>query len=57
MTGKPMIFEVFTDTEDENTALYTVNNLDQSSKDKLKDKIKGIVGEDTIKSLKAFIKK
>ena len=55
MTGKPMIFEVFTDTEDENTALYTVNNLDQSSKDKLKDKIKGIVGEDTIKSLKAFI--
>ena len=57
MTGKPMIFEVFTDAEDENTALYTVNNLDQSSKDKLKDKIKGIVGEDTIKSLKAFIKK
>lgn len=52
-----MIFEVFTDTEDENTALYTVNHLLLSPKDQVKDTVKNLMGENAIKSIKSIFKK
>lgn len=57
LTERPMLFEVFTETEDENTALYTVNHLECSSKDKLKDNIKNVLGKGTIETIKSIIKK
>lgn len=56
-TNSPMIFEVFTDTEDENTALYTVNHLLLSPKDQVKDTVKNLMGENAIKSIKSIFKK
>lgn len=56
-TNRPMIFEVFTDTEDENTALYTVNHLLLSPKDQVKDTVKNLMGENAIKSIKSIFKK
>ena len=56
-TNRPMIFEIFTDTEDENTALYTVNHLLLSPKNQMKDAVKNLMGENTIKTIKSIFKK
>lgn len=55
ITEKPMVFEVFTDVKDENDALAAMSKIivqEPSMKDKLKGKIKQIVGDEFIDSLK-----
>lgn len=56
---KPILFEVFTKSEDENEALYLVRNMRESSdykKIKIKNAIKGVIGEHTAHNLKKLIK-
>ena len=57
---KPMLFEVFTETEDESDALETILNMvvDKKNivKDKLKKAVKEIVGQRGIETIKKVIK-
>lgn len=55
ITEKPMVFEVFTNVEDENDALSAMSKIvvqEPSLEEKLKGKIRRIVGDDLIESLK-----
>ncbi|MBR4324565.1 MAG: 2-succinyl-5-enolpyruvyl-6-hydroxy-3-cyclohexene-1-carboxylate synthase [Bacteroidales bacterium] len=56
---KPMIFEAFTDVEDENQALWNMWNIehDTSFKGEAKQFIKNIVGKNTIEKLKGIVGK
>ena len=58
---KPMLFEVFTDTEDESKALETILNMIVDRKtvvrDKLKNAVKGVVGQKAIGVIKKVISK
>ena len=51
----PIVFEVFTETKDETTSIKLLRNaaVDKS----MKDTIKGIIGKDTVDSLKKLIKR
>ena len=57
---KPIIFEVFTNTEDESNALEYIQNIIVDDKDKLKKQIKStvkrLIGEKPIKAIKRIIK-
>ena len=57
---KPMLFEVFTETEDESDALETILNMVVDNKtivkDKLRKAVKEIVGQRGIKTIKKVIK-
>ena len=57
---KPMLFEVFTETEDESDALETILNMVVDNKtivkDKLKKAVKGVVGQRGIDTIKKVIK-
>lgn len=57
---KPIIFEVFTNTEDESNALEYIQNIIVDDKDKLKKQIKStvqrLIGEKPIKVIKRIIK-
>ena len=57
---KPMLFEVFTETEDESDALETILNMVVDNKtivkDKLKKAVKEIVGQRGIETIKKVIK-
>lgn len=57
---KPMLFEVFTETEDESDALETILNMVVDNKtivkDKLKKAVKGVVGQRGIETIKKVIK-
>lgn len=57
---KPMLFEVFTETEDESDALETILNMVVDNKtivkDKLKKVVKEIVGQRGIETIKKVIK-
>ena len=57
---KPMLFEVFTETEDESNALETILNMVVDNKtivkDKLKKAVKEIVGQRGIETIKKVIK-
>ena len=59
-SDKPMLFEVFTGTEDESNALETILNMVVDSKAILKDKvkkvIKEVVGEKGINKIKNIVK-
>ena len=59
-SDKPMLFEVFTETEDESNALETILNMVVDSKAILKDKvkkgIKEVVGEKGINKIKNIVK-
>ncbi len=55
-TDKPMIFEVFTNVDDENEALYRMYNIETSSKAKLKEGVKSILGDNVIKIAKKVMK-
>ena len=59
-SDKPMLFEVFTETEDESNALETILNMVVDPKAVLKDKvkkvIKEVVGEKGIETIKKVIK-
>lgn len=59
ITGKPMIFEVFTRHEDENEALKRMFNITQvptSLKHDVKQTIKGVLGENNVQKAKDIIK-
>ena len=45
LTDKPMLFELFTDYQNESDALKTVNNLNVSATDMLKNVVKSVAGE------------
>ena len=59
-SDKPMLFEVFTETEDESDALETILNMVVDNKtivkDKLKKAVKEIVGQRGIETIKKVIK-
>ena len=54
---KPMIFEVFTDVEDENQALWNMWNIEHSVKGEAKQMIKNILGKKTIEKIKEIVGK
>lgn len=53
---KPVIFEVFTDSEDESNAIKYIHNLAIPKQSTAKKIVRSIVGEKTISSLKKIIK-
>lgn len=55
--NKPMIFEVFTDSELESTALELIQTIVSSPKGKAKDLTKKLLGPKGIKSMKRLINK
>lgn len=54
MADKPILFEVFTQTEDENHALELMTMI--SAKSKLMNKTKDVLQSDKLKSVKGFLK-
>ena len=56
LTEKPMVFEVFTKVEDENEALWQMYNIEISAKNKAKQAIKEVLGNDIIKFGKNLFK-
>lgn len=57
ITDKPILFEVFTEAQNESNALKIVNEIEKSKKNKHKDVIKKIIGEKTAHSVKRIIDK
>lgn len=57
ISEKPILLEVFTNSEDESNALKIIMNLDQGFKSKTKDSIKELIGESNFKSVKNIFKK
>ena len=57
MLGKPILFEVFTNSEDESKALEIITSISTTVKSITKDTIKNILGENNIKNLKKIIKR
>ena len=55
MTDKPIIMEVFTNTQDESDALKTVNSLVKSKENQRKDKIKKLIGEENAHAIQRVI--
>ena len=60
LTEKPIIFEVFTDSQDENEAIYAMNHLVQSANAAVKEFSKGIIktiaGEKGVSAVKNLLK-
>lgn len=54
---KPILFEIFTDSVDENNALTLMNSIEKSKENQRKDIIKKIIGEGTIHTVKDIINK
>lgn len=57
LTGKPMLFEVFTDSEDESKALEIVNHLEISTEGMAKDLARKILGPSGVQTLKKMLSK
>lgn len=57
LTGKAMVFEVFTQVEDENEALYRIYNIEASAKNKAKKAIRNVLGDDVLKFGKKMLGK
>ena len=59
MTDKPMLFEVFTEVQDEDKALYDLWHImkDTSVKGMIKKGVKEVLGEEMTKKVKGIIKK
>lgn len=54
---KPMLFEVFTDSEEENNALMLLNKIEKSKEYQRKEKIMNLIGEDRAHAIKSLITK
>jgi 2-succinyl-5-enolpyruvyl-6-hydroxy-3-cyclohexene-1-carboxylate synthase len=54
---KPIIFEVFTDEQDESNSLKMMNSIELSPENKRKETIKKIVGENTVHKISKIIHK
>lgn len=52
VTDRPILFEVFTNSEDESEALKMMMNIEQGVKGTTRDVIKQVVGEERLKGLK-----
>lgn len=56
ITEKSMIFEVFTSVQDENDALYAMQNIELSTKEKTKQMVSDILGKTVVNNVKKIIK-
>ena len=56
-TEGPIVFEVFTTTEDESNSYKILRNLEYSTKTSLKQTIKGVLGDKGTRSLKKLVHK
>ncbi|MCR4768932.1 MAG: 2-succinyl-5-enolpyruvyl-6-hydroxy-3-cyclohexene-1-carboxylate synthase [Bacteroidaceae bacterium] len=57
LMGRPMLFEVFTDTQNESDALKIINSLVKSKENQRKDKIKKLIGEENAHAIQRIINK
>lgn len=57
ITDKPILFEVFTNSEDESDAIKIMKNIEVSPKGKAKQVVKSVIGTQGINVLKKLIKK
>lgn len=57
MTDKPMVFEVFTNSDEESDALETMMSFSKTTSGKAKNAIRGILGEKGIKTVKRILGK
>ena len=57
LSDKPIVFEVFTDSEDENNALKLLNRIEKSKEYLRKEKIMNIIGEDNAHAIMRMVKK
>jgi 2-succinyl-5-enolpyruvyl-6-hydroxy-3-cyclohexene-1-carboxylate synthase len=57
ITEKPMLFEVFTDCNEESKALELITSFVNTSKDKTKRLVKGVFGDNNIKIIKNIMNK
>ena len=55
--GKAVVFEIFTTTQDETVALNTLQNLEQSTKENVKQFAKQILGDKGVKAFKGILKR
>ena len=59
LTDRPMVFEVFTEDEDENTALRMIRTMESderlTAKRKVKDAVKGIIGDKGVRTFKKML--
>jgi len=56
-TEKPMIFEIFTDVNDENEALHRMCFIETSTKYKVGESMKNIIGEKGVEIIKKIVKR
>lgn len=56
ITERPIIFEVFTDSDEESRALKIIRNIERNPEGKAKQIIKGIIGQEAASKLKKMIK-
>ncbi|MFI3163954.1 MAG: thiamine pyrophosphate-binding protein [Bacillota bacterium] len=57
ITDKPMIFEVFTNNEDESNAIEIMNTLYTDSKTEAKNMVKNLLGDKGVKAVKKILRK
>lgn len=57
ISEKPLLLEVFTDSEEESNALFAIRNVRADFKKEAKQKIKNIIGEKGVKAVRNLIKK
>ena len=57
ITDKPILFEIFTESQDESDAIESVYSIDVSAKGEVKNMAKRILGEKGVKSIKKILRK
>lgn len=57
ITSRPMVFEVFTNSEDESKALELILGIDMGANAKMKQAAKQILGEKGISFIKNIVKR
>ena len=57
MSEKPILLEVFTDSEEESNALFAIRNMRVDFKKNAKEKIKDALGEKGVRAVRNLIKK
>lgn len=55
LTDRPMLLEIFTDSENESKALEIIQHLEVDGTSKAKDMIRGVVGDKGIKKIKSIL--
>jgi len=57
LSGKPILFEVFTDSDDESQALRLISNIEENTKGKAKGLARQVLGDSGFKKLKKVLGK